>query len=66
MNIKITEIVVKKFTVENDPEVYYHIPSGYAEKVIQVFESGYGELEVKLISRDVANAMEERPGIIIL
>jgi len=33
-----------------EPEVYYYLPSGYKGRAIEVFESAYEELEVKLVS----------------
>jgi len=49
--MKIEKIEVLKISSE-DAEVFYIIPSGYENSDIQVFESGYEELEARLVSTD--------------
>jgi len=48
--MKIEKIEAIRMTLENVPEIYYVLPSGYKDKNIQVFESAYEELEVKLVN----------------
>ena len=50
--MKIEKIEAIRMTLENVPEIYYVLPSGYKDKNIQVFESAYEELEVELVSSD--------------
>jgi len=50
--MKVEKIEVLKISDEEDPEVYYILPSGYENVDIEVYESGYEELEVKLVSDD--------------
>ena len=50
--MKIEKIEVLRITLDNVPEIYYILPSGYKDKEIEVFESAYEELEVKLVSKN--------------
>ena len=36
-----------------EPEVKYFLPSGYQNRCIEVYESAYEELEVRLVSKAV-------------
>ena len=50
--MKIEKIEILRITLDNVPEVYYILPSGYKDKEIEVFESAYEELEVKLVNKN--------------
>ena len=50
--MKIEKIEMLRITLDNVPEIYYILPSGYKDKEIEVFESAYEELEVKLVNKN--------------
>ena len=47
--IKVVNIIDNN--TDPEPEVYYYLPSGYKNLVIEVYESAYEELEVRLVNK---------------
>ena len=54
--MKVEKIEVLKIYDDNEPEAYYILPSGYKNTNIQVYESAYEELEVKLVNSEKWNS----------
>ena len=48
--MKISKIEVLRIDSDDEPEVYFILPSGHEDVDIQVYESGYEELEIKFVA----------------
>ena len=47
----------------DEPEIYYLLPSGYKDSEIEVYESAYEQLEVRLVPKDKWGNEKDKAGI---